>query len=308
MKKIIASVLALVSALALTGCTDDEISSSVPTEIIVSEPVESEESVVSYFPVTVCGVELSAAPKRVVSLSPAVTEILFEQGYGDTLCGRSDYCNYPETVAVLDAMGSTENPALDGIVSLKPDVVFTLSALSERDVYSLTTAGITVVQLDYPESMEEYSYLYRDIAAVYLGNEPTTGEKQTEKAIATGNSARTSLEGSAVTLGSFVYVTGKGTIAGATTFENAVLSLCGENLCVSEGYCATEVCAEIMPQYVVADDSLTDTQLYADENIASMLYGGAKLVRVSSEHFERPSARTSLVFEEITGQLSEQTE
>lgn len=303
MKKHFIASAVLCAALLTTGCGGGE-SSSVPTELTVSR-TES-ESGYKAFPVTVCGEELESSAERAVSLSPAVTEIIAELGFSDRIVGISSYCDYPSNLSA-PAVGSAENPDIKRIKELEPDVVFTLTALSEREDYELTSAGIKVVRLSPPESMEGFSALYRDIASAFYGKELTDSEKQTERAAELGSLARTLIENSAaaVKLESFVYVTGKCTLAGADTFENAVLSLCGENLCAESGYSApTEGLA---PKYIVADNTLDSAALMADENISAMINGGAEVVYVTSRCFERPSSRTSEVFAEISGQLSEKS-
>lgn len=303
---------ALCGILLLTGCTKDE-KPSVPDELIVNN--SSAETEESFFPVTVGGIELESAAERVVSLSPAVTEIIAELGFSDRLCGISVYCDYPEitteavgrteAVSRTETVGSSENPDIEKIISLEPNAVFTLTGLSERDIYTLNAAGIAVPELSAPRSLEDYSGLYRDIAAAFYGRELTGSEKETEKAALAGNSARSALEAAAdVSLDSFVYVTGKLTLAGGNTFESAVLSLAGENLCGGEGYCEPLAAGEISPKYIVADSSLSETELRASEELAAMLDGGAVPLFVTARCFERPTARTAEVFAEIGGQLS----
>lgn len=298
-KRFFAAVIC--AALLLAGCDKGE-ESSLPSELTVSG-TSSESGNAAAFPVTVCDEELEQPVERAVSLSPAVTEILAELGFSDRIVGISSYCDYPGDISA-PSVGSAENPDIDRIKELSPDAVFTLTALSEREHYELSAAGITVLRLDPPDSMEGFSALYRDIAMAFYGKELNNSEKETERAAEAGNNARSALESAAsgVTLGSFVYVTGKCTLAGADTFESAVLSLCGENLCKESGYSAPA--GELTPEYIVADSALDYTALAADESVAAMINGGAQVVFVTSRCFERPSARTAQVFSEIAEQLS----
>lgn len=303
MKKHFITAAVLSAALLLAGCGGEE-SSSVPTELTVSRTESGSEY--EAFPVTVCGEKIEKSVERAVSLSPAVTEILAELGFSDRIVGISSYCDYPSALSA-PAVGSAENPDIQRIKELEPDAVFTLTALSERENYELTSAGIKVIRLSPPESMEGFSALYRDIAAAFYGRERTDFEKQTERAAELGSLARTLVENSAkaVKLESFVYVTGKCTLAGSDTFENAVLSLCGENLCKESGYAAN---AELSPKYIIADNTLDDAALAADKNISAMINNGAEVIYVTSRCFERPSSRTAEVFSEIAGQLANNTE
>ncbi|MEM4513489.1 MAG: ABC transporter substrate-binding protein [Ignisphaera sp.] len=69
------------------------------------------------------------APKRVVSLAPSITEILFALGLGDKVVGVTSYCNYPPEVpklveeGKLTVIGGYWNPDVEKIIALNPDLV-----------------------------------------------------------------------------------------------------------------------------------------------------------------------------------------
>jgi len=63
-------------------------------------------------------------PKRIISLAPNITEILFELGVDDRLVGVSSFCDYPEAAKQKSKIGGLSNPSLEAVVSLKPDMVF----------------------------------------------------------------------------------------------------------------------------------------------------------------------------------------
>lgn len=62
------------------------------------------------------------SPKRVVSLVPSLTETLFALGAGECVVGISDYCIFPEGLA-LPRVGGTKNPKIEAIRALAPDLV-----------------------------------------------------------------------------------------------------------------------------------------------------------------------------------------
>lgn len=294
MKKFLKNFLCvLLCGAMLSGCSKED----TPDEISVTS---GESAPLSPFPAKSCGVTLQKAPEKIVSLSPAVTEIICELGYKDKLIAISDYCDYPEGLTAKK-VGSTENPNLDEIIKLKPDAVFTLSALSEREAYTLNQAGIAVLSAEPPKSMEGYSVLYKEIAAAFYGKEKLSGEKETERAVQTGADARSAIEKAAgsVKLESFVYVTEKLTVAGTDTFESAVLSLSGENVCKESGYVLADKAASA-PKYIIADDSLSQTDISANDTLNGFIQGGAEVRFVNASAFERPTARTQNVFKELS--------
>ena len=280
----------------ITGCSKND--EPAPSEISVSDG-DDESEVNSPFPATACGVRLEKAPEKIVSLSPAATEIICEIGFKDKLVGISDYCDFPEGLPAK-RVGSTENPDIDAIVKLQPDAVFTLSALSERETYTLNQANIAVLTAEPPKNMEGYSALYREIAAAFYGKETEDTEKDTRKSVQIGADARSALEKAAknVQLDSFVYVTGKLTAAGADTFEGTVLGLSGTNVCGENGYISLEK-LESAPKYIIADDTLTEDDLNADETLSGFIDNGAEIRFVNASLFERPSARTAMIFEQL---------
>jgi iron complex transport system substrate-binding protein len=62
-------------------------------------------------------------PKRIVSLAPSTTEILFALGLGDRVVGVTSFCDYPEEAKKKPKIGSMSNPSLEAILLLKPDIV-----------------------------------------------------------------------------------------------------------------------------------------------------------------------------------------
>ena len=64
-----------------------------------------------------------SSPKRVISTSPAITEILFALGVGDQVVGVTDYCTYPKKACDLPSIGGPLNPSTETWIALKPDLI-----------------------------------------------------------------------------------------------------------------------------------------------------------------------------------------
>ena len=67
--------------------------------------------------------ELASPPKRIISLAPSTTEILYALGLGDHIVGVTTFCDYPEAAKAKAKIGGMSNPSLEAVVSLKPDIV-----------------------------------------------------------------------------------------------------------------------------------------------------------------------------------------
>ena len=79
---------------------------------------------------------LPAPPRRIVSLVPSVTEILFAIGAQDVLVGVTDFCDYPPEARKKPSVGGMVAPSLETIVALKPDLVVATSAGNRRETVS----------------------------------------------------------------------------------------------------------------------------------------------------------------------------
>jgi len=84
---------------------------------------------------------------RILSLAPNVTEILFAMGLGDSIVGRSNYCQFPEEAKTIPPVGDTINLNLERIVSLEPTVAFVVTKRADV-VKTLEHLGIRTVALE----------------------------------------------------------------------------------------------------------------------------------------------------------------
>ncbi len=91
-------------------------------------------------------IELSAAPQRIVSLVPSLTEYLFEIGAGARVVGITDYCMSPaEHLTNMPRVGGTKNPGRARIRALQPDLVLASKEENrQHDIGSLEADGIPV--------------------------------------------------------------------------------------------------------------------------------------------------------------------
>ena len=80
-------------------------------------------------------------PQRIISLIPAVTEILFAIGAGPQVIAVSSFDEYPPDVKHLQRVGALLDPDLERILSLRPDLVVAYG--SQQDLLKqLSHAGI----------------------------------------------------------------------------------------------------------------------------------------------------------------------
>jgi len=107
--------------------------------------------------------------RRIVSLVPALTEVLFEIGAGPQVVAVSSYDEIPEEVKKLPKVGALLDPDTERIFSLRPDMVIVYGSQSDLQA-QLPKAGI-----------RPFSYRHGGIA--------TTLETIRELGVATGHAA-----------------------------------------------------------------------------------------------------------------------
>ncbi len=69
-------------------------------------------------------VELAQTPKRIVSLVPSQTELLYDLGLEDEVVGITKFCVHPkEWFDNKRRIGGTKNPNIESILALEPDLI-----------------------------------------------------------------------------------------------------------------------------------------------------------------------------------------
>lgn len=93
-------------------------------------------------------VQLGAPPRRIVSLSPATTELLFDLGAGDRVVGRTRWCEDPPEALAVPSVGDGFAPNVEAVVARRPDlVVFYHTASNAEAIAQLEAMGIATVSL-----------------------------------------------------------------------------------------------------------------------------------------------------------------
>jgi iron complex transport system substrate-binding protein len=66
-------------------------------------------------------------PKRIISMSPGTTEMLFALGQGQRVVGVTRYCDYPTSATTKTSIGGFFDPNYEKIITLKSDLVILLT-------------------------------------------------------------------------------------------------------------------------------------------------------------------------------------
>ena len=93
-------------------------------------------------------VTIENPPERIVSLSPANSEILFALGLDEKIVGVTEYCTYPEAALSKEKIGGFSTVNIEKVSVLNPDLIVAADGNSEETVSHLRELGFTVITIN----------------------------------------------------------------------------------------------------------------------------------------------------------------
>jgi iron complex transport system substrate-binding protein len=254
--------------------------------------------------VIINGVVIEKSPETIISLSPALTEILFEFGQGERIIGRSSFCDYPLGVKDAEILEVGSGFDVEKIVRRSPDLLLLSSPISEKDRITLEREGVATVVIPAPRSLEEFRNVYRLIGlilnGVFIGAD--------EGAVVFSDITLACNNPDAFDLGSFVYITENMLIATGDTLESAVLSCFGNNLAKeATGYVFDKNILTInQPNIIILNDIYSISDLLEDEVFAQLsAVTERRVIVLNNSYFERPSARITTLISDMKAQYND---
>ena len=89
------------------------------------------------------------SPKRIISLAPSITEILFTLGLNEEIVGVTDFCDFPKAALSKPRIGGFLSPDIERIISLKPDLIIgTRDGNRMETIQRLNDLGFSVYLVD----------------------------------------------------------------------------------------------------------------------------------------------------------------
>ena len=120
------------------------------------------------YPAEILDTKIENQPMSVVSLSPSLTEITYDLGFELTLDGVSDYCVMRHDDDAIK-VGTMQNPKVDEIIKIKPDVVITNAPMTATDTNKLYQADIEILVVPTTTSVEGMWEQYDTLGTLYSG-------------------------------------------------------------------------------------------------------------------------------------------
>ena len=135
MKKILSITLVILMALSFFACGKDD--GQTGGEISITD---SDGKTIT----------LSEPADVIVSVSPAVTEMLYAVGAGDAVKAKSTWCNYPAEANDVEVIGDAYTGInIERIIELGADVVIITGSTAAGATEALAAANIPVVNIDF---------------------------------------------------------------------------------------------------------------------------------------------------------------
>lgn len=155
MKKLMALMTALLAVsflLAAAGCGSEDVSGSAKFQGDFTDDLGRQ-------------VSLENVPRRIVSISPACTEILFALGLGDRVVGVTEYCDYPEEATNKPEIGTFTSPNLEAVLAQDPDLVLATAGVQSDMVDRMVSVGMNVYVVN-PATFADTVSVIRDVGAL----------------------------------------------------------------------------------------------------------------------------------------------
>jgi iron complex transport system substrate-binding protein len=124
-----------------------------PTRVMAGQPGHR-ATLIALLTLALCGTSFAQAPRRVISLVPALTEMVFAIGAGDRVIAVSSYDEDPPEVRTLPRVGALLDPDVERIIAMRADLVL---------LYGSQTDLITQLQR---ASIAYYQYRHGGLNAV----------------------------------------------------------------------------------------------------------------------------------------------
>ncbi|HEX5574649.1 MAG TPA: helical backbone metal receptor [Gemmatimonadales bacterium] len=253
-------------------------------------------------------VRLSAPARRVVSLIPAATELLFAIGADSIVVGRTSYCDYPPAAHSVPDLGDGIKPSIEAILARKPDLVVLYNSGQNAAVAGrLAELGIPALRIN--------TDALRDVPRVGRLLGQLTAHAQAAESLAVAfdtalaNATARSLSGRRPKVLLLVWEQPPMTIGRGSFLSELIERAGGENLfadvTASSGVVSIEAVAARNPDLIFTTTEEPSGFASRPEWQVVPAVRRRRFLRVSGSEFNRPSPRAPAAIRELAAKLRE---
>ncbi len=228
----------------------------------------------------------SSTPRRVVSLSPALTEVVIALGAAQRLVGVTRFCDDPK-VSEIDRIGGFLDPSLEAILSTAPDLIVAEPSPGNRD------AVLQLAKLDFAVLVIPHGGVAEMRAALLAVSEhlgvPERGRSLLESFDQSIEEVRRAAASKPVRRAALIYGRDPLVLAGPGSFGNELLTMAGgENIANNSKVPYANYPLELL--VAKAPEVVIETPMTAGEDKKPLLlHESTRHVVVSGDALLRPS-------------------
>lgn len=249
---------------------------------------------------------LAGPATRVVSLSPATTELMFAIGAGSTLVGRTRWCDYPAQAKAVPDVGDGLPPNIEKVLGQHPDLVLLYRSPQNSDAARrFREAGAAVLQLDF-NHLGDVSRLAR-----LLG--PAVGHARDADSLATAMDAdlaalRRAADSSAARAVLILAWDQPPMVIGAGSFQSEILTLAGArnafaDIAAPSATVSIEAIAARNPGLILLSDTGAPAFALRPEWKVVAAVRDRRFVHLTDPAFGRPSPRAAALVRALRDSL-----
>lgn len=127
-------------------------------------PVPSEANEVTVVDDWQRSVSLTKPAKRIITLAPHLTELVYQAGAGNRLVGVSDYSDYPSSATALPIVSDYRTVNHELIIQLNPDLILVWGLMLKQPLFQKFKSIAHHFYVSQPESFEHIVRNLEDIA------------------------------------------------------------------------------------------------------------------------------------------------
>ena len=236
-----------------------------------------------------CETERPAPPnaKRVVTLSPNLTEILFHIGAGSSIAGTDDFSNFPAAAKSLPKVGGMQ-PDIEKIVGLKPELVIASTEGNHPNLAPALKAVNIPLLVVKTDRLTDVAAAMRSLGAQVNAANAEAAAVKLERDLESQHRTRTQPQRIL-----FAVWTDPLYVAGKNTFTDDLYALCGAQNAVQVSgwpqYSLESLVANPPDLILYPKNSVTKEQM---EALLARAPGIApRVVAVDDDIFQRPGPR-----------------
>jgi ABC-type Fe3+-hydroxamate transport system substrate-binding protein len=250
-------------------------------------------------------VRLAAPARRVASLIPASTELLFAIGAGASVIGRTSYCDFPPAAQAVPNLGDGIKPSLEAVIAQRPDLVVLYNSGQNAAVAArLRGLGVAALRIN-TDQLSDVGRVARLLGT--LTGRVQSGDSLTaafDAALATATRTRVERRPKVLLL---VWEQPPMTVGQGSFLSELVERAGGENLfadvAASSGVVSIEAVAARNPDLILTTADGPSAFAARPEWRVVPAVRERRFLRVSGSEFNRPSPRAPEAIRELIEKL-----